>query len=335
MEEELWQAFVQIVGAVNALLLGVVLLASPRLRKTRARRKLGVAFLAYAYLLFTFTAVDNGWIEAARWIWLVDYLVVLMASALFLDYMSASLGRGDVSRLFYLPPILVFLLVTAFGKTHSIIPAINVVILVQLAYSALTTWLFFRHSRELVTRPRHLYVLLIGLWTLHGAQLLRMLLPDVGLLFDAVPLVGAALMIILTVLVLLDARTMRQFSEVLPQKAVAQIGAGEADAYMISEQPYLDPNLTLKQLGAALGIPGRELSRLIGSFPAGNFYNYVNQFRVEEAKRLLASPQERRTSIEAIGLMSGFRARSTFYEAFRRETEKTPAQFREELTKVN
>jgi len=72
------------------------------------------------------------------------------------------------------------------------------------------------------------------------------------------------------------------------------------------------------------------LSRLLGNSDDGNFYNFINRYRVREAKELLRSAAESRTSVEAIGLMAGFRSRSTFYEAFRKDTGKTPAQFRKE-----
>ena len=100
---------------------------------------------------------------------------------------------------------------------------------------------------------------------------------------------------------------------------------------MNTEKPHLDSRLTLGQLARAIDTPERELSALFGDSVDGNFYNFVNRYRVQEAKELLGSPAETRTSVEAIGLMAGFRSRSTFYDAFRKDTGKTPAQYRKEL----
>ena len=333
MTDDLWQAFVQIAGAVNALLLSVVLIFSSRLYRTRSRRKLGLAFLAYGYLLFSFTAIDNFWLPATWWIWLADYVVVLFASALFLDYMSDALGNPRIPRLIYLPPVLFLMLAPFYGSEFISGPAINVVIVLQLGYSCLTTWVFAVSSRKLASRPRHLYVLLIGLWTLHAFQFSNMVLPGVGWLFDAVPLVGAGLMLTLTVLVLTDSRTLRSFGQITRSPVPLAITEDAIDVYMQTERPHLDSRLTLDQLATALDVSRRELSRLISTMGAGNFYQFINHYRAQEAQRLLADPAEQRTSIEAIGLMAGFRARSTFYEAFRRATGKTPAQFRADLMK--
>ena len=81
-----------------------------------------------------------------------------------------------------------------------------------------------------------------------------------------------------------------------------------------------------RRASAAAGVSPRRLSEIVNQ--AGGFYEYVNHFRVDAARRLLADPAERRTSIEAIGLMTGFRSRSTFYEAFKRETGSTPGAWR-------
>jgi len=331
MEDELWQAFVQITGAANALLLGLVLIFSPRLHRTRSRHKLGLAFIVYSYLLFSFTAIDNFWIPAVWEVWLFDYVLVLFVSALFLDYMSGALGRVSISRLIYLPPALFLVLAPFLGAEFIAGPAIKFVVPLQIAYSCVTTWVYMTSSRRLAGRPHHLYVLLIGLWTLHAFQLTRMLLPGVSWLFDAVPLAGAALMLTLTVLVLTDSRTIRSFSQIVPATESTALSKDEIDLYMKTERPYLDPRLTVKQLATALDMTPRDLSQLLSRLDSGNFYNFINHYRTEDAQRLLTDPAERRTSIEAIGLMAGFRARSTFYEAFRRATGKTPAQFRADL----
>lgn len=331
MEANLWQAFVQFTGGVNAILLGAILLLSPRMNRTRARQKLGLALVAYGYLLFSFTAVASFWVPLSAGMLLLDYVIVLAAAALFLDYMSGSLGRGNVSRLFYLPTLLFLAGAPLLGREFILGAAINWVVVVQVAYTGLTTWVYLRSHRTLASRTYHLRALLFGLWVLHAFQLSRMLFPEVGWLFDLVPLVGTVLILAFTALVLTDSRTLRALSQVVPGQPEHSVRAIDIDTYMRSEKPYLDSRLTLQQLAGVVGLAPRKLSLLMQSKSDRNFYQFVNKYRVEEAKRLLADPRERRTSIEAVGLMAGFRARSTFYEAFRREEGKTPAQYRKDL----
>ena len=327
---ELWQAFVQITASVNALLLGAVIIFSPRLSRTRSRHKLGIVLLCYGYLLLSFTARDNLWLPVNWWLVLADYLVALFASAMFLDYMSSALSRKSISKLYYLPLPLFALAALLLGPGFVLGSAINVVVVLQFAYTALATRVFISQSRGLASRPRHLLVLLAGLWILHVLQFSRMLLPDVGWLFDIVPLAGAAVFLVLTVLVLTDPQALRSLSQV----GIAMPGARDAvdgvEEYMRAERPYLDPHLNVGRLAEAVELAPRELSRAIGNSPDGSFYNFVNRFRVAEARQLLTDPEEARTSVEAIGLMAGFRSRSTFYEAFKRETGVTPARFRSE-----
>ncbi len=330
MAEELWQAFVQVTGSANAFLLGGILILSPRLHKTRSRRKLGAALLAYGYLLLSFTAIDNLWIPTAWWIVLSDYLIVLLASTLFLDYVNGSLGRGNVSRLFYLPPVLFLVFALLMGTDFVMGPAINVVVITQITYTCLTTWIYVASMKNLVSRVHHLRMLIIGLWVLHAFQLGRMLFPDVDWVFDLVPLAGAALILAFTVLVLTDSRSLMALSQVVGERPAPTLSLDAVDLYMDTEKPHLDARLTLGQLAHAIGTPERELSALFGNSDDGNFYHFINRHRVEEAKMLLRSAVEARTSVEAVGLMAGFRSRSTFYEAFRKATGQTPAQFRKE-----
>lgn len=326
--DELWQAFVQITASVNALLLGTVIIFSRRLYRTRSRHKLGIALLCYGYLLLSFTAKDNLWLPLNWWLLLSDYLVVLFASSLFLDYMSGSLSRVSISKVYYVPALLFFLVALALGRNFILGPAINVLVVLQFAYTVLTTRVFISQSRGLASWPRHLLVLLVGLWVLHLFQFSRMLLPGVGWLFDIVPLVGAAIFVALTVLVLTDPQALRSLSHAGIEIPVTRDAANAVEAFMSAERPHLDPHLSVARLAAAVGLAPRELSRVIGDSPDGSFYNFVNRFRVDEARQLLADPAEARTSVEAIGLMAGFRSRSTFYAAFKRETGVTPAQYR-------
>jgi transcriptional regulator GlxA family with amidase domain len=164
---------------------------------------------------------------------------------------------------------------------------------------------------------------------IHLAQLLRLAFPDVQWIFDAVPLAGAAFFLVLTWLVLTDQRALQHFSQVTtaPVETATADDFGELERYMQLERPHLDPRLTLEHLARAIGVSPRRLSRSINE-AAGGFYDYVNKHRVADARALLTDPAEQRTSVEAIGLMVGFRSRSTFYEAFRKATGMTPAAYR-------
>ncbi len=55
-------------------------------------------------------------------------------------------------------------------------------------------------------------------------------------------------------------------------------------------KPYLDPELSLSSLSKRMGMTRNQLSQLINAGLGENFYDFVNKYRVEEVKRLMADP---------------------------------------------
>ncbi|TQV85405.1 helix-turn-helix domain-containing protein [Aliikangiella coralliicola] len=103
----------------------------------------------------------------------------------------------------------------------------------------------------------------------------------------------------------------------------------ELQNYVASQQPFLDSALSLDQLSKATEIPRHYLSQAINQCAEQNFFDYINRFRVEEAKRLLQA--ELNTSVLDISLAAGFKSRSAFYNAFKKNTGITPNQFRKNI----
>lgn len=95
-----------------------------------------------------------------------------------------------------------------------------------------------------------------------------------------------------------------------------------------SEKPYLDPELSLDALSRRLSIPPKHLSQIVNEQLGRNFNEWINGWRVDEAKRRLIDQKSVHLSIVAIGEASGFRSKSTFNAAFRRETSMTPSEYR-------
>ncbi|MEW8079972.1 MAG: helix-turn-helix transcriptional regulator, partial [Candidatus Thiodiazotropha endolucinida] len=97
--------------------------------------------------------------------------------------------------------------------------------------------------------------------------------------------------------------------------------------HMEAEKPYLDSKLNLTQLAAQLRISPNYLSQVINEQGGQHFFDFVNRYRVEEAKSALAGAVER-GNILAIALDAGFNSKSAFYTAFKRHTGQTPSQYR-------
>ncbi|MES9969675.1 MAG: helix-turn-helix transcriptional regulator [Candidatus Thiodiazotropha sp.] len=101
----------------------------------------------------------------------------------------------------------------------------------------------------------------------------------------------------------------------------------ELRAHMETEKPYLDSTLNLAQLAAQLRISPNYLSQVINEQGQQHFFDFVNRYRVEEAKVALAGTGER-GNVLTIALDAGFNSKSAFYTAFKRHTGQTPTQYR-------
>lgn len=95
---------------------------------------------------------------------------------------------------------------------------------------------------------------------------------------------------------------------------------------MEHEQAFCDEDMSLKRLADEIGITPHQLSEVINSRLGKNFYSFINQYRVEEAERLLLAEPER--PVLSIATAVGFETLSAFYTAFRKTTGMTPTRFR-------
>jgi AraC-like DNA-binding protein len=94
------------------------------------------------------------------------------------------------------------------------------------------------------------------------------------------------------------------------------------------ERPYLDPELSLESLAHRLKIPPGHLSQIVNEHFGRTFRDWLNGWRIDEAKRRLVDPAHAHYSVAGIGEASGYRSKSAFHAAFRRATGVTPTEFR-------
>jgi AraC-like DNA-binding protein len=88
---------------------------------------------------------------------------------------------------------------------------------------------------------------------------------------------------------------------------------------------YLEPDLSLNKLASIMEVKPNYLSQIINQFHGQNFFEFINTYRIEEAKRLLCGTT---LKVEAVAYDSGFNSLSTFNAAFKKATQTTPTAFR-------
>lgn len=121
-------------------------------------------------------------------------------------------------------------------------------------------------------------------------------------------------------------------SEIYRNKMVSDERMVEVKAQLnnliVSEELYLDLELSLGKLAKKLDITPHQLSYVINEGYNQNFYSLINKFRIEKAKKLLLNKELDKYSIVGIAFESGFNSKTTFNTLFKKITGMTPSEYK-------
>jgi AraC-like DNA-binding protein len=95
---------------------------------------------------------------------------------------------------------------------------------------------------------------------------------------------------------------------------------------MEDEKIFCDEDLSVNGLAMELAIEPYQLSQVINENFNKNFKNFINEYRIEEAKKILLSERDR--TIISVAYAVGFNSTTVFYEWFNRITGVSPKKFR-------
>lgn len=118
----------------------------------------------------------------------------------------------------------------------------------------------------------------------------------------------------------------------------AQAASEGADALQLSERigkfmqrerPYLNPHINLERFARQLNVSPRRASAAINRGFQQNFQEYINGFRIEEAKRVLNSPDNADLPIVDVARLAGFNSKATFNRLFKNLEAVTPSLYRQ------
>lgn len=99
---------------------------------------------------------------------------------------------------------------------------------------------------------------------------------------------------------------------------------------MENEKMYTNADLKLSDVASKMNILPHTLSQLINDNLGKSFTLVINEYRVQEAKGLIRSNTH--LKLEAVGYDCGFNSKSTFYSAFKKITNTTPAKYKESIS---
>jgi AraC-like DNA-binding protein len=101
---------------------------------------------------------------------------------------------------------------------------------------------------------------------------------------------------------------------------------------MLKEKLYLHETLSLRTLAARLQIDPNLLSYILNNIFHKSFYDYVNEFRVEEVKQKISDPAHAHFKIVEIAFECGFNSKASFNRVFKKLTGKSPSEYKNEST---
>jgi AraC-like DNA-binding protein len=122
---------------------------------------------------------------------------------------------------------------------------------------------------------------------------------------------------------------------VQPDKSIANVD--EAFIYrlldwMKVQKPYLEPNLTISALSEQLNVSEEYLSAILNNKLSRNFFDFVNQYRVDEFKTRCLDPQNEKLTLIAIAFDCGFNSKATFNRVFKNYTGFTPSAYKQSIS---
>ena len=104
-----------------------------------------------------------------------------------------------------------------------------------------------------------------------------------------------------------------------------QLIASKLEQTMIEDKLFLQDNLSLNKLSESISETENHISETLSQFLHTKFFQFVNGFRVEEAKKAL---QDRDKLITSIAYDVGFNSKSTFNTAFKKIVGYSPSAYR-------
>ncbi|RFS16153.1 helix-turn-helix domain-containing protein [Emticicia sp. C21] len=96
---------------------------------------------------------------------------------------------------------------------------------------------------------------------------------------------------------------------------------------MKTEKLFKNPELGLGDLAERLDIHQNTLSQVINSFEQKHFYDYINELRIEEFKKIALIPDSQKYTLLSLAFDCGFNSKTTFNRTFKKSTGISPKEY--------
>ena len=358
--------FLHIFGAAQGVFFGVLFLFHKK-GKPLANRFLGILLLLFSIRLLEIVAFWTKYILTIPYFIGTAFPVAYLFGVLFyfyIKYLVSDSQKFDRNFWWHLIPfVLVLLMMSPLylmsmeAKREMIVTlltaesfesqGINWVVLIQFPHILTYTWLSVRilntrigsNQRALPESTyRWLKILIIGFatgycfWVFNGAGIIV----D-RTYFRMIDYISTSMMAVFVYAIgylafkipeLHSARApVPKYSNSSLTSSTAVKLKEQLQHIMNTEKLYLNSGLSLALLSEKLGVSSNHLSQLLNEQLNQNFFEFVNSYRIEEAKRILTSPESKQYTLSSIAFEVGFNNKTSFNTYFKKLTGMTPSEF--------
>ncbi len=102
---------------------------------------------------------------------------------------------------------------------------------------------------------------------------------------------------------------------------------------METKKLYTNENLKLRDIADELSVSTHHLSQVINEKLDQNFFDFINSYRVEAARKMLIDSKYQHLTILGIAFEVGFNSKSSFYNTFKKYFKVSPTQYRNSSSK--
>ena len=96
---------------------------------------------------------------------------------------------------------------------------------------------------------------------------------------------------------------------------------------MSQEKLYLNDQISLSMLATQVDLEPNLVSHILNSHLNQSFYDFINSYRIDEAKKMMTDSQYSHFKIVAIAYACGFNSKSTFNRVFKKQVGCSPSVF--------
>ena len=154
--------------------------------------------------------------------------------------------------------------------------------------------------------------------------------------------IAGPLWFVIAVLLLFKALQNPDFFQYVPAEIKEQIKiqivdedvkliAKKIEEIVLNEYMYRNPDLQLNDIAEKLEITTKKVSQVINLHFEKNFSDFINFYRIEEAKKLLLDPSYKKETVLSVGYDVGFNSKASFNRVFQKIANTTPSNYKKNV----